>query len=460
MALGGISAALPRGSSPVTRATFVPRIDLATGRIVGFLATLAALRPGQMTREDGLEPFEDRLDREIADLLLAARAAGTSPATVHLPVAADAVAWAPHRLGAVRPAMLHGEGRGAGVSLLLTPRIRSASAAALEQGVGRARRTGFRIALPASGFSTTEIVRLAPDQLVLDRDCVAGLEAGDPCAFATLEAATTLARAGTGELVADGVRSETMLRELRRRGTVIASGPILAADQPSALPAQSTLAPSLRSRLAATATTDEPVATVPVGADDEVTLGDVARPATVVSDTATGDDVREVLAEDQDCAGVVLTDTEGRPTGYVDRNRFLLTIAGPYGRAVFAHRSAARLADPPTLSPTTTRVRDAVRERLDGDPEHRYDDTVVTEPDGRTVRVARFADLVRALDPASGPSPTPAVPAPTAPTPAGPILTTGYVPPTGTGNTTGTRSGHGRHRLVGLQPRPRGVGTG
>jgi EAL domain-containing protein (putative c-di-GMP-specific phosphodiesterase class I) len=436
---GFVPAALPHMSIGA-RSSFVPRIDLTSGRIVGFLATLTELRPGRGTGEDGLEPFEDRIDREIADVLVAARAAGTSQATVHLPVAADAVAWAANRLRAVRPAMLHGAGRSAGVSLLLRPRVRSASTAALEQGIGQVRRDGFGVALSASGFAPPEIVRLAPDQLVLDPACLAGVEAGDPCALATLEAATTLARAGAAVLVADGVRDEALLREVRRRGAQIASGPILAADQPSALPAEATLAPGLWSRLRATEPEVEVAEPGPAGPDREVTLGDVARPATVVPDTATGDEVRTVLADDQDCAGVVLVDAEGRPTGYVDRNRFLLTIAGPYGRAVFAHRDAARLADAPTLRPTTTRVRDAVRERLDGDPARRYDDTVLTEPDGRTVRVARFADLVRALDPAGGPAPS---------GPANADL-----------DPTAAATRRGRHRLVGLRPRAAGIAAG
>ncbi|MCD2196289.1 hypothetical protein LQ327_23215 [Actinomycetospora endophytica] len=434
--------------------SFVPRLDLTSGRIVGFLAVLPERRPGRGAGEE--EPFQDRIDREIGDVLDAARAAGTSSATVHLPVAADAVAWAPHRLRAVRPAMLHGAGRGAGVSLLLSPRARSASTAALEQGIGQARRDGFGIALPASGFAPPEIVRLAPDELVLDPACLAGVAAGDPCALATLEATTTLARAGVAVLVADGVRDEGLLRELRRRGAQVGSGPILAADQSSALPAQATLAPGLSSRLRATEPEVEVVDAVAGGPDREVTLGDVARTATVVPDTATGDDVRNALADDQDCAGVVLIDGQGRPTGYVDRNRFLLTIASPYGRAVFAHRTAARLADEPTLRPTTTRVRDAVRERLDGDPGRRYDDTVLTEPDGRTVRVARFADLVRALDPAGTPDSVPAARPTTAVAESRPSPSSSPSP-SPSPSAAGRR---GRHRLVGLSPRPAGIAAG
>jgi hypothetical protein len=414
---------------------------------VGFLAGSSDLRPGRTAAEDGYGPLEVRIDREIADLLVAARAAGTSPVTVHLPIAADAVAWAAHRLRAVRPAMLHGDGRGAGVTLLLTSRVRSASLPALEDGIRQARRDGFGIAVPAAGFAPAEIARLAPDQLVLGAEWLAGIGSGEVAALATLEAATVLAGATRAELVVDGVDGEASLRDLRGRGAVVASGPVLAADQASARPAEVTLAPGLRTRLATTA---PQLAVPPPDASDpgpvhparEVTLGDVARPATVVPDTATGDDVRSALADEQDCAGVVLVGTDGRPTGYVDRNRFLLTIAGPYGRAVFAHRAAARLAESPTVRAATTCVRDAVRERLDGDPARRYDDVVLSEPDGRTVRVARFADLVRALDPAAGPAPVEVVGAP-----AGPAA-------------PGTAPRRGRHRLVGLSPRPAGVAVG
>jgi EAL domain-containing protein (putative c-di-GMP-specific phosphodiesterase class I) len=433
---GSVSQASRAG----VRTLFSPRIDLATGHVVGFVAAPSRSPwPGPTTTSaaDGTDRI-DHLDREVADLLVVARAAGTSPAPVHLPVPADLVAWAPARLRAVRPAMLHGAGRGAGVALLLTAHDRAATTAALAQGVDHARRDGFAIALPACGFAPTEIAALAPDELVLDPDCLAGVEAREPCALASLEAATALARAGIGVLVADGVRDEALLREFRARGARIGSGPILADEQPSALPAEVVLAPGLRSRLAAT---DPGAVPAPVEVEEpvrEVTLADVARPATVVTDAATGDDVRAAFADDQECAGVVLVDPAGRPTGYVDRNRFLLTIAGPYGRAVFAHRAAARLADPPTVRAATTPVREVVRARLDGDPGCRYDDTLLSEPDGRTVRVARFADLVRALDPAGGPAPVAAA--------AGPV---GSGPATGASVTR-----RGRHRLIGLRPRP------
>lgn len=436
MSAGSVSVS-PRAISGVPR--FAPRVDLGSGRVVGFLAMPPTLRPG--CSEEDLDPFEDRLDREIAEILLVARAAGTSPVVVQLPVGADVVAWAAHRIRAVRPAMLDGGGRGAGVSLLLGARNRSASTASLERGIAHARRDGFGIALLASGFAPAEVLRLAPDELVLDAEVLAGAEAGHGGALATLEAATALARTGGPQLVADGVRGEAELRDVRARGAVVASGPILAADQSCTRPARTTLAPGLRVRLGATAPgPTSPATSAPdTAAGRSLTLGDVARSATVVSDSATGEDVRAAFADDADCAGVVLVDTAGAPTGYVDRNRFLLRIAGPYGRAVFAHRAAALLADPPTVRPTTTPVRDAVRERLDGDPARRYDDTLLSEPDGRTARVARFADLVRALDPADG-----------------------SAPPVGVSSEDAAEAAprRGRHRLVGLRPRAAGVAVG
>ncbi|MEJ2866614.1 hypothetical protein WCD74_02480 [Actinomycetospora sp. OC33-EN08] len=410
------------------RTTFAPRLDLAGGRIVGFTATPPERWPGLRSSDESAEPYGDQVQRAVATVLTAARAAGTSPVTVHLPVPADVVAHAPHRLRAVRPAMLHGDGRSAGVGLLLGARTRSASTGALADGIAEARRDGFSITLPACGFAPAEIVRLAPDELVLDGACLAGVRTGDPAALATLEAAATLARATDLVLVADGVREEAELRDLRARGIAVASGPVLAAEQHSALPAEVVLAPGLSSRLRDTAPTPVEVPDPPSGR--EITLADVARPATVLADSVTGDEVRTALAEDPECAGVVLVDGSGRATGYVDRNRFLLTIASPYGRAVFAHRAAERLAEAPRVRPTTTSARDAVRDQLDGDPARRYDDTVLAEPDGRTVRIARFSDLVRALDPAAPP------PAPAAPSAA---------------PTEGAR--RGRHRLVGLRPR-------
>lgn len=402
-----------------SRQWYAPRIDLSSGRVVGFVAGALDGRPGegQVGRLD--QDATDAVDRDVADVLACARAAGTASVPVHLTVDADTVAHAAHRLRAVWSAMLHGAGRGAGAALVLRPRARGASVDALVRGVAQARHDGFGIGLLV-GFGADEIVRLRPDDLVLDQDVVDRSAAGDPAAVAALDAAETLARAGVARLVADGVRDEAVLRRLRRRGVAQASGPILAADQPTALPATVTLAPGLGPRLASTA----PDGGTPAcehdlpGPDTALAgplLGDVATPATLLAHDATGEQVRDALAEDPDCAGVLLVDETGRATGYLDRNRFLLTIAGPYGRAVYAHRPAARLAERPRIRPGTTPVHEAVREQLDGDPRRRYDDTVLAEPDGRHHRVARFADLVRTLGaPVGAVPPAPgSVPVPT-----------------------------------------------
>lgn len=407
-----------------SRHWYAPRLDLETGRVIAFVAT-----PARGPRLDRLDhDAVDTLDRDVAEALECARAAGTASVPIELHVNADTVAHAPHRLRAVWPAMLHGAGRGAGATLVLRPRARSATLDALERGVAQIRHDGFALTVPVAGFGIDEIVRLRPDHLLVDEDCVERCGAADPAALAALEVAGALGRAGVARLTADGVRDEAVLRDLRDRGVTSASGPILAADQPTAMPAAVTLAPGLGPRLATTAPgRRSPVTAAPAAHDTEgPVLGDVATPATVLDADATGEQVRDALAEDPDCAGVLLVDATGRATGYLDRNRFLLTIAGPYGRAVYAHRPAARLAEPPRIRPSTTPVRDAVREQLEGDPRRRYDDTVLAGADGQHREVARFADLVRALD-SAGPA----------------------TPPGGTA--TGVR---GRHRLVDLSPRP------
>ena len=65
MTVGSTSAAPPHPAAEA-RTTFVPRLDLRSGRIVGFVAAPAGLRPGQGADDDGTEPFEDRLDRELS----------------------------------------------------------------------------------------------------------------------------------------------------------------------------------------------------------------------------------------------------------------------------------------------------------------------------------------------------------------------------------------------------------
>jgi hypothetical protein len=91
---------------------------------------------------------------------------------------------------------------------------------------------------------------------------------------------------------------------------------------------------------------------------------------------------------------VILVDEYQRPRSSVDRSRFLLSIAGPYGHALHAKRPAHRLADPPRVVPRTTPAIAAMH--LAGrDAARVYDDLVVVDEVGRCMDIVHVGDLIR-----------------------------------------------------------------
>lgn len=107
--------------------------------------------------------------------------------------------------------------------------------------------------------------------------------------------------------------------------------------------------------------------------------------------------MRALLTGSPDVSGVVLVDETGVPVRSVHRSRFLLSMSGRYGHALYADRPAAKLGDPPRtvgVDATAWEVLDVV---ADGDRDRTSDDVAVVDRYGRCVGVVRLADLVRAL---------------------------------------------------------------
>jgi GGDEF domain-containing protein len=113
--------------------------------------------------------------------------------------------------------------------------------------------------------------------------------------------------------------------------------------------------------------------------------------------TASAGQVRALLTGSPDVSGVLLVNPSGVPVRSVHRSRFLLSMSGRYGHALYADRPAARLGDPPRtvgVDATAWEVLDVV---ADGDRDRTSDDVAVVDRSGRCVGVVRLADLVRAL---------------------------------------------------------------
>lgn len=109
----------------------------------------------------------------------------------------------------------------------------------------------------------------------------------------------------------------------------------------------------------------------------------------------TAESVRLALADHPQAGSVVLLDPHRRPTGFLDRNRFMLAISGPFGRALYADRPAASLAEDPRTLPLRTELRAAMTFCLSGDRSRSYDDLVLLDGELACAGVVRVTDLLQ-----------------------------------------------------------------
>jgi diguanylate cyclase (GGDEF)-like protein len=124
---------------------------------------------------------------------------------------------------------------------------------------------------------------------------------------------------------------------------------------------------------------------------------DFLNPAVMLPATATADEVRATLADRPDINGVVLVDEGWRPQWSIDRSRFLLIVAGPYGHALHAKRGAARHADKPLLIDREATGMELLELVGDTDWERTGDDVVVTDEGGRCVGIVRVTEVIRGV---------------------------------------------------------------
>lgn len=109
------------------------------------------------------------------------------------------------------------------------------------------------------------------------------------------------------------------------------------------------------------------------------------RPAALLPATASAGQVRALLTGSPDVSGVLLVDRNGVPFRSVHRSRFLLSMSGRYGHALYAERPAAKLGDPPRtvgIDATAWEVLDVVAV---GDRDRTSDDVAVVDRHGRCV---------------------------------------------------------------------------
>jgi len=195
------------------------------------------------------------------------------------------------------------------------------------------RASGSRWTVSAAVTSPLALLaEAAPDMYKVDSHLLAGLP-DDPATLAMLEALAQLATKTDTRLAAVGVDNSVQLLSLSRLGVRVAQGIGLAdaVQEPDLLQAMAEAADPARDRRQTAAGHGLP-------APGRDAAGDRDRRRRPVDPRGPPGRQR-----------VVLVDDKWVPQFSIDRSRFLLIVAGPYGHALHAKRAAARHADSPLL---------------------------------------------------------------------------------------------------------------
>ncbi|MEV5313481.1 GGDEF domain-containing protein [Streptomyces sp. NPDC052610] len=358
--------------SDTLRFAFQPVVNLSTGGIAA-LEILARPEAGDILAEARRDP---ELDGRLAVSAVRAAVRHETLLPLHVNVFAGTLA----DLGGLAP--LHDAVRAAGrlpweVTVDIGPPYTHVPQQALLEAVSALREQGFRVSADGVGDGDVPLrllTDLAPDLVKLDGSLLTRP--------AAVRAMRTLCDESGALLAVEGVETELQCATALSAGAQLAQGLLFA--PPARLPAVDVYVPP-RSPAFEGATRSGP------------SVREFVRPAALLPDTASASQVRALLTGSPDVSGVLLVDRDGVPVRSVHRSRFLLSMSGRYGHALYADRPAARLGDPPRtvgVDATAWEVLDVV---ADGARDRTSDDVAVVDVHGRCVGVVRLADLVRAL---------------------------------------------------------------
>jgi EAL domain-containing protein (putative c-di-GMP-specific phosphodiesterase class I) len=374
------------------RFAYEPLLDLTDGRPAG----VEVLRRRDRDRTALVAPRVVWGTRQIAefDAGIAITSVLHDPSydstvPLHVDICADTVVAARPRIAQL-PGVLRERLEGLPIPpivLEIGPAVSAASPRAFAEGVTELRSAGFAIAFDGvgRGFGLDLVAELLPHSIKLDTELVARLGV-DPAADAVVTAICDVARACGITVSAVGVTHRDELAALRDHGITRAQGPLLASAQQHPGVAGLAIPVALIPRIQA-AREAAPLRTV------LPSVASLAKPALVLPDHVTADVVRAAFASHPHANSVLLTDTARRPTGFLDRNRFLMTLSGPYGHALYARRRADSLAEPPrTVGPTTDLA--AALEYCLADRSRSWDDLVLLDGSLCCAGIVRVDDLM------------------------------------------------------------------
>ncbi|MGW0130878.1 EAL domain-containing protein [Streptomyces sp. NPDC003299] len=354
------------------RFAFQPVVNLTTGGVAA-LEILARPEAGDILAEARRDP---ELDRDLAVLAFRAAVRKETLLPLHVKVFAGTLA----DLGGL--AALHDAVREAGrlpweITVDIGPPYTHVPQRALLEAVTALRRQGFRISADGVGDGDVPLrllTDLSPELVKLDASLLARP--------AAVRAMRTLCDELGALLAVEGVETESQCTAALTAGAQLAQGELFA--PPARLPAADVYVPPRSPGIVPAPRSGPPVR-------------QFVRPAALLPAHASAGQVRALLTGSPDVSGVLLVDPAGVPVRSVHRSRFLLTMSGRYGHALYADRPAAKLGDPPRtvgIDATAWEVLDVVAV---GGRDRTSDDVAVVDGRGRCVGVVRLADLVRAL---------------------------------------------------------------
>ncbi|MBQ1097716.1 GGDEF domain-containing protein [Streptomyces sp. b94] len=361
-----------RSWTDTLRFAFQPVVNLLTGGVAA-LEILARPETGDILAEARRDPELD------GRLVVAAFRAAVRKETL-LPLHVNVFAGTLADLAGLQG--LHGAVREAGrmpweVTVDVCPPFTHVPRQALLEAVSALRGQGFRICADGVGDGDAPLrllTDLAPELVKLDASLLARP--------AAVRAMRVLCDELGALLSVEGVETESQCAAARAAGAQLAQGDLFA--PPARLPAADVYVPPGSPGV------------VPAPRSGP-SVRQFVRPAALLPATASAGQVRALLTGAPDVSGVLLVDRNGVPVRSVHRSRFLLSMSGRYGHALYADRPAAKLGDPPRtvgVDATAWEVLDVVAV---GGRGRTSDDVAVVDVSGRCVGVVRLADLVRAL---------------------------------------------------------------
>ncbi|POX36630.1 diguanylate cyclase [Streptomyces sp. Ru73] len=389
------------------RFAYQPVVNLTTGSVAA-LEILARPERGDVLAQAHRSPA---LDIELAALAVRHAAYRETLLPLQVNLFAATAAELPE-LTAFRAAVHAAGRRPCEITLDLTGPYTHVPACALLEAVAGLRADGFRICADGVGDGDLPLRLLgdlAPDVIKLDASLCTDLDAR-PGRAAVVRMVRQLCDELGGLLAVEGVETERDYAAVRRAGAQLGQGHLFAppARRPAAevfVPAQPPAAPAVPSVPPSAPGPGGVPGGVTGGVAGGVTVGTPAgppvaqfvQPAALLPVTASAEEVRSRLTGLPAVSGVLLVDAEGVPVRAVDRDRFLLSLSGRYGHALYADRPALRLGDRPRTVGADATAWEVLDVIADGDRDRTGDDVAVVDERGRCIGVVHLADILRAL---------------------------------------------------------------